>query len=57
MMCPECKVDTRQGATYCTQCGAKVRPVTCTECGSRDVAKSDIHCPVCGVELPKREKT
>jgi class 3 adenylate cyclase/tetratricopeptide (TPR) repeat protein len=49
MRCPRCEADTSDGAKFCIECGASLRP-RCAQCGA-DVLPRAKFCAECGTPL------
>lgn len=49
MHCPMCNAETKQGARFCTACGAQL-PLVCRTCGATNLP-GDRFCAGCGVGL------
>jgi membrane protease subunit (stomatin/prohibitin family) len=48
-VCPKCGTAAKDGAKFCSQCGAAVESA-CPQCG-RNVSSADRFCPSCGKPL------
>ncbi len=54
MKCEKCGAELREGAKFCTKCGAKAGPAAdafCGECGAK-LKPGDAFCPECGTPVP-----
>ena len=52
MRCPRCDADTPEGAKFCIECGASLRP-RCPQCGA-DVLPRAKFCAECGTPLSRQ---
>ncbi len=53
MVCPSCLENNRESASFCVQCGNKLRDV-CTKCYT-PIVEGDIFCQGCGAHLQKNQ--
>ena len=49
MKCPSCSFDNKEGAKFCTECGAKLS-LKCPQC-STDIESNERFCAECGTKL------
>jgi class 3 adenylate cyclase len=53
--CSGCGLENRQGAKFCNECGARLKPA-CPKCGSKNRPEAKF-CDECGQKLIEREET